>query len=94
MSTTTVRLAPRLKARLTAAARKAGKTPHALIVEAIAQTVERAEQEDQLHELADERWAKLLETGKSVAWEDAKTYLRARARAVRPRRPAARKLGR
>ncbi|HVK82602.1 MAG TPA: hypothetical protein VM513_00775 [Kofleriaceae bacterium] len=94
MSTTTVRLAPRLKARLTAAARKAGKTPHALIVEAIAQTVERAEQEDQLHELADERWAKLLETGKSVAWEDAKTYLRARARGVRPRRPAARKLGR
>ena len=94
MPTTTVRLEPRLKARLAAAARKAGKTSHALIVEAIAQTVERAEQEDQLHELADERWAKLLETGKSVAWEDAKTYVRARARGGRPRRPSARKLGR
>jgi len=94
MSTTTIRLDAALKARLAAAARRTGQTSHAFIVDAIAQTVERAEQEDELHRVADERWAKLMATGRSVAWGDAKAYVRARARGERPRKPPARKLGR
>lgn len=94
MSTTTVRLEARLKARLAAAARRAGKTPHAFIVDAISQTVEQVEHEDELHRLADERWAALLATGKSVSWDASKAYVRARVRGGRPRKPAARKLGR
>ena len=40
MSTTTIRLEDDLKARINAAAAQAGKTAHAFILEAIAQTVE------------------------------------------------------
>lgn len=94
MSTTTIRLEDDLKARVAAAADRAGKTTHAFILEAISQTVEQVEQDAAFHRLADERWGKLLETGKSVPWDAAKVYLEARARGERPRKPAARKLGR
>ncbi|CAN5236260.1 hypothetical protein BH11PSE10_BH11PSE10_01160 [soil metagenome] len=80
MSTTTIRIEDDLKARVAAVAERAGKTTHAFIVDAIAATVEQAEQDDEFHRLADERWAKLLVTGKTVALDDAKTYLEARAR--------------
>lgn len=94
MSTTTIRLDAALKARLAAAARRAGKTPHALILEAISQTVESVEHADELERLADKRWADIVTTGKTIGWDDAKAYLRAKARGGRPRRPPARKLGR
>lgn len=94
MSTTTIRLEAALKARLAAAARRAGKTPHAFILEAISQSLDRAEQEDDLERLAEERWAKLISTGRTVSWEAATTYLRTKGRGERARRPVARKLGR
>lgn len=94
MSTTTIRIEDDLKTRVAAAAERAGKTAHAFIVDAIAQTVEQAELDDAFHRIADERWAKLLASGKTVAWLDAKSYLEARARGERPRKPVARKLGR
>jgi predicted transcriptional regulator len=91
MSTTTIRIEDDLKARVAAAAERAGKTAHAFILDAIAQTVEQAELDDAFHQVADERWAKVLATGKTVAWDDARAYLEARARGERPRRPAARR---
>jgi predicted transcriptional regulator len=94
MSTTTIRIEDDLKARVAAAAERAGKTAHAFIVEAIQQTVEQVEVDAEFHRVADERWAKLLATGKTVAWGDARAYLEARAQGRRPRKPAARKLGR
>ncbi|HJV59906.1 MAG TPA: ribbon-helix-helix protein, CopG family [Albitalea sp.] len=94
MSTTTIRLEDDLKARVAAAAERSGKTAHAFILDAIAQTVEQSELEDEFHQIADERWSTLLATGKTVPWDDAKAYLEARARGARPRKPAARKLAR
>ena len=94
MSTTTIRIEDDLKARVTAAAERAGKTAHAFIVEAIQQTVEQVELDEEFHRVADERWAKLLATGKTLPWDDAKAYLEARAQGDRPRRPLPRKLGR
>ena len=94
MTTTTIRIEDDLKARVAAAAERAGKTSHAFILEAIARTVEQVELDDDFHRVADERWAKVLVTGKAVPWDDAKTYLEARARGARPRKPAARKLAR
>ena len=94
MSTTTIRIEDELKARVAASAARSGKTPHAFIVDAIAQTVAQAELDDQLHQLADERWTKFLANGKTVPWDEARAYLRARAAGERPRRPAARKLAR
>lgn len=91
MPTTTIRLEEQLRARVATAAERAGKTPHAFILDAIAQTVERLESEHDLRELAEQRWAGLLDTGMSVPWDEARAYLEARAGGTRPRRPAARK---
>jgi predicted transcriptional regulator len=91
MSTTTIRIDDELKARIAGAAQRSGKTAHAFIVEAIAQTLEQVEQDEALERVAESRWTALLANGKSVAWPDAKTWLEARARGEKPRRPSARK---
>ena len=92
MTTTTIRLEDDLKARVAAAAEREGKTAHAFILDAIAQTVEQAELDEAFHRVAEERWIRVLNTGKTVPWDDAKAYLKARVRGERARRPAARKL--
>lgn len=94
MTTTTIRIDEELKCRVAVAAQRAGKTAHAFIVDAIAQTVEQAELDEAFDRIADERWAALLAHGKSVAWTDAKVWLDARGRGEQPRRPAARTLKR
>ena len=93
-TTTTIRIEDDLKARVAAAAQSAGKTAHAFILDAIAQTVEQVELDEAFHRVADERWANVLATGKTVPWDDAKAWLEARARGERPRKPAGRKPGR
>ncbi len=94
MATTTIRIEDELKARVAAAAERAGKTSHAFILDAIARTVEQAEQDEAFHRLADARWARILATGKTMPWDDAKAWLEARSRGKRPRKPVARKPGR
>ena len=92
MTTTTIRLEDDLKARVAAAAEREGKTAHAFILDAIAQTVEQAELDEEFQRVAETRWTKVLATGKTVPWEDAKTYLETRALGGRARKPAARRL--
>ena len=92
MTTTTIRLEDKLKARVAAAAQREGKTAHAFILDAIAQTVEQAELDAEFQRVAEARWTKVLETGKTVPWTDARAYLEARALGGRARKPAARKL--
>jgi predicted transcriptional regulator len=91
MTTTTIRIDDDLKARVAAAAERAGKTTHAFILDAIAQTVEQAELDDAFHRVADARWAKILATGKTVPWDKAKAWIEARSRGERPRKPVASK---
>lgn len=67
-------------------------TSHSFILEAIVQSVEQAELNDEFHRVADERWAKILATGKAVSWDGMRSYLMARARGEAPRRPRAREL--
>ncbi|MDM4766433.1 ribbon-helix-helix protein, CopG family [Pelomonas sp. SE-A7] len=93
MSTTTIRIDEALKARLALAAERAGKSAHSFIVDAIAETVEQAERADEFDQLAESRWARLLETGKSVSLADAERYLQGRARGEKPRKSQGRKLG-
>jgi len=94
MSTTTIRIPDDLKARIAVAAERAGKTPHALILEAIAEKAEEAERRGDFHALAQERFAAIAASGKSIPWSEMRTYLQERAAGRRPRRPAARKLAR
>jgi predicted transcriptional regulator len=91
MPTTTIRIDEQLKERIAAAAERAGKTSHAFILDAIAGTVEQVEQDEAFHRVADARWAKVLATGKTVPWDDAKAWIEARSRGERPRKPPARK---
>ena len=93
MSTTTIRIEDDLKARVSAAAEQMGKSAHAFIVDALAERVEQVEQDAAFHVLADQRWANIRTTGKTVAWDDAKAYLAARANGEKARKPTARKLG-
>lgn len=79
MTTITIRIEEGLKARVAAAAERAGKTAHAFILDAIAQTVEQAELDEELYRVADARWAEFLENGETVPWDDVKAWLEARS---------------
>lgn len=89
MSTTTIRIEDALKARIAVAAQQAGKSAHAFILDAISQTVEQVEQDNAFNALADQRWAAIQASGKTVPWEDAKAYLTARANGKPARKPKA-----
>lgn len=91
MSTTTIRLEEQLKARIAQAAARAGKSPHAFILDALANTVEHDEIDAELHRAAEERWANIQRTGATVPWSEAKAYIKARAAGKKAARPAARK---
>jgi predicted transcriptional regulator len=92
MSTTTIRIEDDLKSRVADAAQRAGKTSHAFILEAITQTVEQVELDNAFNAVADQRWATIQSSGKTVPWDDAKAYLAARAKGEHARKPSARKL--
>ena len=89
MSTIILELEEDLNRRLVAAAERLGTSPDALILESITQMVEELESDDEFHRVADERWAEYLVTGESISWDDARAYLKARARgeAATPPRP-------
>ena len=61
------------------------------LLESTSHTAEQAELDEAFHRLADERFAKFMADDKTVAWDDAKRYLEARARGNRVRKPAPRK---
>jgi len=92
MSTATIRIDDDLKARVATAAERAGTTPHAFIIDAIAQTVEQAELEEEFHRIGDQRWTKLLQSGKTVPWDEAKSYLEAKSKGEQAGKPTARRL--
>lgn len=94
MSTTTIRLPDELKARVARAAERAGTTPHNFIVEAIAAQTDAEERRSEFHALADERYAEILRTGKTIPWDEAREYLLKLVAGKPAKRPIARKLKR
>ena len=78
-----------MKARIAAAADRAGKTAHAFILDAISQTVEQVELDHEFYEVAEERWKGILTSGKTVSWEEAKVYLAAKSRGESLSKPLA-----
>ena len=94
MSTTTIRLTDKLKARVAQAAKRAGTTTHAFILDAIA---EKAEQEDKraaFDDQAEDRYAHIVATGKTIPWQEMRGYLEDRLAGKEVKRPVARKLAR
>lgn len=94
MSTTTIRLTEELKARIARAAERAGTTPHGFILEAIAEKAEAQEHRDEMHDLAEQRYARIVASGETIDWSDMRSYLQARAAGRPASAPKPRKLGR
>jgi len=90
MSTTTLRLPDDLRARIAKLAKKAGKTPHSVMLEAIAQRVEEEELRAAFHGEADARFAEMIESGTGIPWHDMRAYLKTRASGKSAKAPKAR----
>ena len=94
MATTTIRISNELKARVAAAAERAGKTSHGFILEAIAEKAEQEEPRSDFDEVAERRLADIVASGKTIPWVEMRTYLEDRLAGKAARRPIARKLAR
>lgn len=94
MPTTTIRLPDELKARVAAAAERAGTSAHGFILEAIAEKTAQAERQDEFDAEAEQRYAKLVQRGETIAWTEMRRYLEARVRGEDTQQPAVRKLAR
>ena len=92
MSTTTIRIPDDLKARVAKAAGRAGTTPQNFILEAIAEKAEQAERRAEFDAAAEERYARIVESGKTVPWSEVRSYLEGRVAGKAVKRPTARKL--
>jgi predicted transcriptional regulator len=91
MSTTTLRLPDELRTRLARLAEKSGKSPHSLMLEAIAQKVDEEELRASFHAEADGRFTEMMESGVGIPWHDMRAYLRTRAGGKSARAPKARR---
>lgn len=89
MSTTSLKLPDTLKLRTVAAARRAGKTPHAFMVEAIEQAASAAELRAQFSSDAARARKTTIKTGRGYTAEDVHAYLRDRIVGKKAPRPKA-----
>jgi predicted transcriptional regulator len=94
VSTTTIRLPEDLKARVAAAAERAGTTSHNFILEAIAEKTDIAERRAEFADVAERRYADIVASGKTIRWPDMRRYLEDRLAGKKVGRPAARKVAR
>jgi len=94
MSTTTIRMTDVLKARVAAAAKRAGTTPHSFILDAIAEKTAQDELRNNFEAIADARLAGIVASGKTIPWASMRNYLEARLAGNPARPPVARKLAR
>ena len=92
--TTTIRLPAELKARITAAAKSTGTTAHGFILEAIAEKATQHEHRAEFELEADERYARIVATGKTISWQEMRLFLKARVAGNAAKIPVARKLTR
>ena len=94
MSTTTIRLPEDLKARVAAAAERAGTTSHSFILDAIAEKADQEERRGDFNDVAEKRDAHIIASGKTIPWNEMRSYLEGRLAGKRVKRPVARKLAR
>jgi len=91
MTTTTIRLPKDLKARVAAAAERSGITAHGFILEAIAEKTRQAELKSDFDAVAEQRYANILSSGKTITWTEMRKHLEARIANKPAQRPTVRK---
>jgi predicted DNA-binding protein len=79
MSTTTLRLPPDLRDRVTRLAEESGTTAHSFMLEAIAERVTSEELRQAFLNEGNERLAHMLASGLGIEWADMRDYLGERA---------------
>lgn len=94
MATTTIRLPNELKARVAEAAKRAGTTAHGFILEAIAEKAAQDEMRSSFEGEAEDRYAKIIASGETIAWDDMRNYLKAKIANKDTPLPKSRKLAR
>jgi predicted transcriptional regulator len=93
MSTTTIRLPEDLKKRVATAASNAATTVHNFILQAIAEKTSQEELKHDFYEVADQRYANILASGKTIPWNEMRDYLKSRAKGkTSVARPTAKKM--
>jgi predicted transcriptional regulator len=92
MTTTTIRLSEELKARVNEAAKRTGTTAHGFILEAIAEKTALDERRADFREEAEDRYARIIASGKSIAWDDMRNYLKSKTSNENISLPKSRKL--
>jgi predicted DNA-binding protein len=90
--TTSLRLEARLKKRVVAAARRAGVSPHAFMLDVIEQRLDQLDDEAHFQRLADERWGEYEKSRKAIPAAEARRHLMALARRERTTSPKARRV--
>ncbi len=94
MSTTTIRLPQDLKERIARAAERAGTTAHNFILEAVAEKADQEERRGEFLDTAEQRYAQIVASGKTVPWKEMRHYLERRITGKKMVRPKPRTLAR
>jgi predicted transcriptional regulator len=94
MSTTTIRLSDELKTRVSRAAGRAGTTAHNFMLKAIEGKTDQDERQADFHDAADQRYAGIVASGKTISWVEMRRYLEDRLTAKPGKRSVAKKLAR
>lgn len=94
MPTTTIRLPDDLKARVATAAERSGMTTHGFILEAIAEKTKLEELRADFDAVAEDRYGRIVDSGKTISWQEMRSYLEERIAGKAAKRPKARKLAR
>lgn len=94
MTTTTIRLPEDLRSRVALAAKRNGTTAHGFIIDAITEKTELAEQRAAFDDEAEARYARMIDSGKTIPWKEMRAYLADRIAGEKVSMPRARKLAR
>lgn len=92
MTTTTLRLPNELKAQLVRLAEEAGTTPHALMLEMLAEQARQHDARAAFEAETQRRWKTMLRTGEYLEMDDLSQYAQALARGQTPARPPVRRM--
>lgn len=83
-----------MKARVAASATRSGTTAHGFIIEAIKEKTEQEDLRADFDAVAEDRYARIVASGKTVSWEQMRGYLEDRVAGKVVKRPVGRKLAR
>ena len=91
MPMVTIFLSEELSQRIARAAKLAGITSHALILDAIAERADAEERLDEFHDTAAQRYGEIVASGETIPWSEMRTFLKERLAGKKLPRPLPRK---